>query len=98
MFLVRYVVGEGGGGESRRPVFKNELTGYDCELKITYPTQKDHLEGLQSTMEGFMYAPLEATLSKASVRHQTLVSERSIKMIISEELVARRGEVYDYAW
>lgn len=98
LFLVRYVLGEGGGGESKRPIFKNELTGYDYEMKLTYPTQMDRLERLQSTMESFMYAPTEAMLSKAVVRSQSDPAERPIKVIISEELVAKLIELYQYAW
>ena len=40
LFLVRYILGEGAGGESRRPVFKNELTAYDYDMQLAYPTQK----------------------------------------------------------
>lgn len=98
LFLVRYVLGEGGGGESKRPIFKNELTGYDYEMKLTYLTQRDRLEKLQSIMESFMYAPTEATLSKASVRSQSAAAERSIKVIISKELVAKLVDLYEYAW
>jgi len=98
LFLVRYVLGEGGGGESKRPIFKNELTGYDYEMKLTYSTQRDHLEKLQSVMESFMYAPTEATLSKAPVRNQSVAAERPIKVIISKELVAKLIDLYEYAW
>jgi len=98
LFLVRYVLGEGGGGESKRPIFKNELTGYDYEMKLTYSTQRDHLEKLQSAMESFMYAPKEATLSKAPVRNQSAAAERPIKVIISKELVAKLIDLYEYAW
>ena len=98
LFLVRYVLGEGGGGESKRPVFKNELTGYDYEMKLTYPTQREGLEKLQSTVESFMYAPTEATLSRAPVRNQSAAAERPIKVIISKELVARLIDLYEYAW
>lgn len=98
IFLVRYFLGEGGSGENSRPIFRNELTGYDYELRITYPTQKDHLEALQSMMEAFMYAPQQAVLSKALVKNQSTGSEMPIKMMISKELVKRLIEVYEYAW
>ena len=98
LFLVRYVLGEGGGGESKRPIFKSELTGYDYELKMTYPTQKDHLERLQPLMEAFMYASTQALLSKGLIRSQSIAEERPIKVIISEELVAELVDLYEYAW
>ena len=98
LFLVRYVVGEGGGGESKRPIFKNELTGYDYEMKMIYPTQKDHLERLQPLMEAFMYASTQAMLSKGIIRNQSTTEERPIKVIISKELVAELVDLYEYAW
>ena len=97
LFLVRYVLGE-GGGESKRPIFENELTGYDYELKMTYPTQKDHLDRLQPLMEAFMYASTQAMLSKGLIRNQSTAEERPIKVIISEELVAELVDLYEYAW
>lgn len=60
IFLVRYIIGEGGGGESKRPIFKDELTRYDYELNLTYPTQRVKLEALQSTLELSMYGSSEA--------------------------------------
>ena len=97
LFLVRYVLG-GGGGESKRPIFKNELTGYDYEMKMIYPTQKDHLERLQPLMEAFMYASTQAMLSKGLIRNQSTAEERPIKVIVSEELVAELVDLYEYAW
>lgn len=98
LFLVRYVIGEGAGGESRRPVFKNELTGYDYEMKLTYPTQKERLKGLQSVMESYMYVPTEAVLSRVIVRNLSTGAERPMKAIISEGLVSRLVDLYEYAW
>ena len=98
LFLVRYVIGEGAGGESKRPVFKNELTGYDHESKLTYPTQEKHLEELQSIIESHMYAPTEAKLSRIVVRNLSTGAERPVKAIISEELLSRLVNLYEYAW
>ncbi len=42
-FPVRYVIGGGAGGESSRPVFKNELTGYNYEMKLTHPHRRNIL-------------------------------------------------------
>jgi len=92
------VIGEGAGGESKRPIFKNELTGYDYEMKLTYPTQERHLEELQSIMELYMYAPTEAKLSRIVVRNLSTGAERPVKAIISEELVSRLVNLYEYAW
>jgi hypothetical protein len=98
LFLVRYVVGEGGGGESKRPIFKNELTGFDYEMKITYATQTERLEGLQQTMEVYMYASSNAKLSKVTVRNLTSSEEMQIRAIISEGLVSKLVDLYEYAW
>ena len=62
-FPVWYVIGEGASGESNRPVFMNELTGYDYESRLIHPTQKEHLEEVQSIMESYMHASGGAVLS-----------------------------------
>jgi hypothetical protein len=98
LFLVRYIIGEAGSGESKRPIFKNELTGIDYEMKITYATQTERLEGLQQTMEAYMYAPSNAKLSKVVVRNLTSSEEIQVKVIISEELVSKLVDLYEYAW
>ncbi len=98
LFLVRYVIGKGGGGESKRPIFKNELTGFDYDMKVTYATQTERLESLQQTMEAYMYAPLKAKLSKVIVRDLTSTEEIEMKAIISEELVSKLVDLYEYAW
>jgi len=78
--------------ESKRPVFKNELTGYDYEMKLTYPTQRERLEKLQSIMESFMYAPTEATLWRVPVRNQSAGCRR--KAYQSDNLERTRGEAH----
>jgi hypothetical protein len=98
IFLVRYVIGEGGGGESKRPVFKDELIGYDYEMKLTYPTQKTHLDGLQSILELSMYGSSEAQLSKAIVENSSTKEQRPIKAIVSEILVAKLVGLYRFDW
>ena len=62
-FPVRYVIGEGAGGESNRPVFMNELTGYDYSRKLPCLPQKELLEEVQSIMESYMHASSGAVLS-----------------------------------
>lgn len=98
LFLVRYLVGEGAGGESGRPIFKNELTAYDYEMKLTYPTQTEGLDSLQGIMEAYMYASPEAILARALVRNPSTGEERYMKAVISDELVSKLASLYQYAW
>jgi len=98
IFLVRYIIGEGGGGESKRPIFKDELTGYDYELNLTYPTQRVKLEALQSTLELSMYGSSEAQLSRATAENFSTKEQRPIKAVVSESVVARLVALYGYAW
>ena len=73
LFLVRYVVGEGTGGEGGRPIFKNELTGYDYEQQIAYPTQKKtQLDRLQSLLESFVYGSIRTRLSHVEIEIQDI--------------------------
>jgi hypothetical protein len=98
IFLVRYIIGEGGGGESKRPIFKDELTGYDYELKLVYPTQRVKLEALQSSLELSMYSSSQAKLSRAISENISTKEQRPIKAVVSESLVARLVALYGYAW
>ena len=98
IFLVRYIIGEGGGGESKRPVFKDELTGYDYEVKLTYPTQKVRLDALQYTLELSMYGSSEAQLSKVTAENIATKEQRPIKAVVSETLVAKLVGLYDFGW
>lgn len=98
IFLVRYIIGEGGGGESKRLIFKDELTGYDYELNLTYPTQRVKLDALQSTLELSMYGSSEAQWSKATVENISTKEQRPIKAVVSESVVARLVALYGYAW
>ncbi len=93
MFLVRYVIGEGGGGETRRPVFKDELVGYDCESKLTYQREKLDLDSLQSILESSMYGSPEAKLSRVIIENQFTKEKRPVKVIVSESLVAKLGNL-----
>ena len=67
-------------------------------MKLTYSTQEKHLEELQSIIELYMYAPTEAMLSRIVVRNLSTRAERPVKAIISEELVSRLVNLYEYAW
>ncbi len=98
IFLVRYVVGEGGGGESRRPVFKDELTGYDYEMKLIYPTQRVQLDALQSSLEPSMYGSSEAEMLKAKIENAATAERRVVKVIVSDALIARLVGLYQFGW
>ncbi len=98
IFLVRYVIGEGGGEESKRPIFKDELTGYDYEAQLRYPTLRVQLDALQSSLELSMYGSSEAEMAKTQIENATSKERRSIKVIVSEALVARLIGLYPFAW
>jgi len=98
IFIVRYIIGEGGGEEGRRPIFKDELTGYDCESSTTYRTQRVDLENLQATMEPFMYGSHEADYCKVILENASTGEQRPIKAIVSEKLVASLVGLYGYGW
>jgi len=98
IFLVRYVIVEGGDSESGRAIFKDELTGYDYEMKMLYPTQKTQLEALQSTLEPSMYGSPGAQLSRAMTENMSTREQRPIKVVVSETLVAKLVGLYAYAW
>ena len=94
MFLAKYDVG--AVGEDARLMFKNELTGYDYEQQITYPTQKVQLDYLQSLLESFAYG-LFQTLSNVEIgnsRNQKI----SIRVITSIDLVSAIIGLYQFAW
>jgi hypothetical protein len=98
IFMVRYVIGEGGGEEGRRAIFKDELTGYDCESNATYHTQKVDLENLQATLEPLMYGSPEARYCKLMLENASTGEQRPIKAIVSEKLVASLVGLYGYGW
>jgi uncharacterized protein YoaH (UPF0181 family) len=92
------LVAEGAGGEGGRPIFKNELTGYDYEMKLTYSTQTENLDRLQTVMEAGMYASSAAFLTRALIRNLSTGQERYMKAIISGKLVSEIAVLYRYAW
>jgi hypothetical protein len=98
IFLVRYVIVEGAAAEGSRAVFKDELTGYDYEMKMLYPTQKVQLEALQSTLEPSMYGSPESQLSRVTAENASTKEQRPIKAVVSETLVAKLVGLYCYAW
>jgi hypothetical protein len=98
IFMVRYVIGEGGGEEGRRPIFKDELTGYDYESSATYHTQKVDLENLQATLEPLMYGSPEVQYCKVMLENISTREQRPIKAIVSEKLVASLVDLYGYGW
>jgi hypothetical protein len=98
LFLVRYVVTGGASGESNRPIFKNELTGYDCEVETDYPTQKADLERLQSVMESSMFGHSEVLVTRAKVHNTRTGREATVKVLVSKGLVAELVDLYQFAW
>ena len=94
MFLTKYVIG--AVGENVRLIFKNELTGYDYEQQITYPTQIEQLDYLQSLLESFAYGSFQ-TLSNVEIgnsRNQKII----IRVITSNDLVSAIIGLYKFAW
>jgi len=98
IFLVRYVIVEGAGAEGSRAVFKDELSGYDYDMKILYPIQKVQLEALQSTLEPSMYGSPGVQLSRVMAENMSTKEQRPIKVVVSETLVAKLVGLYAYAW
>ena len=94
VFLVKYVLG--AVGENARLIFRNELTGYDYEQQIIYPTQKEQLDYLQSLLESFAYGSFQ-TLSNVEIgnsRNQKV----TIRVITSNDLVSAIIDLYKFAW
>ena len=94
MFLTKYVIG--AVGENVRLIFKNELTGYDYEQQIIYPTQIEQLDYLQSLLESFAYGSFQ-TLSNVEIgnsRNQKII----IRVITSNDLVSAIIGLYKFAW
>lgn len=98
IFLVRYSVSEGGSGESKRPIFRNQLTGHDHEMRLTYPTQREHLDRLQSVMESHMYGMPEAQPLRVIAENMSTRVRTSVRAIVSESLVSKLAEFYEFAW
>jgi len=98
LFLVRYLRSELGSGETTRPIFRNELTGYDYEMRLTYPTQREHLDMLQSTMESYMYGSSETQLFSAVVQNMSTRARTSVRVIASERLFSMLVDLYEFAW
>jgi hypothetical protein len=95
LFVVKYVLG--AAGENSRLIFKNELTGYDFEQQIVYPTQKAQLDHLQSALESFAYGSPKTRLSRVEIENSK-GQQATVKLIISHELVSEIIEMYQFAW
>ena len=93
--MVKYVLG--AYDENSRLVFKNELTGYDYEQQIVYPTQKTQLDHLQRALESFTYGSPGTLLSRAEVRNSK-GQKTTVKVIISHELISKIIDMYQFAW
>jgi hypothetical protein len=96
-FLVRYVIGEGGGGEAARPLFKDELTGYDYGSKVTFPTQTVQLNALHVTLEPMMYGSPYSELRNLFVENASTKDRKHVKVIVSEQLTAGLVNLYQFA-
>lgn len=95
LFVVKYVLG--AVGENSRLIFKNELTGYDFEQQIVYPTQKAQLDQLQTALERFAYGSPETRMSRVEIENSK-GQRATVKLIISHELVSELMGMYQFAW
>jgi len=96
LFLVRYYIG--GGGEFSRPLYKKELTGYDCEIGLLYPTQTTRLDTLQDLVEAHTYGSSETILSRIIIRDASTGENVTLKAVISNVLVEKLVGLYEFAW
>jgi len=95
LFVVKYVLG--AAGENSRLIFKNELTGYDFEQQIVYPTQKEKLDHLQNALASFVHGSPKTRLSRVEVENSK-GQQVTVKLIISHELVSEIIGMYQFAW
>ena len=95
LFLVKYVLG--AAVENSRLIFKNELTGYDHEQQITYPTQRRQLDRLQSVLESFAYGSSQARLSYVEIENSN-GQKATVRAIISNDLLSAIIDMYQFAW
>ena len=93
--MVKYLLG--AVGENTRLILRNELTGYDYEQQVIYPTQKAELDQLQSLFESFVYGSLQARLSHVDIENSG-DQKLTVKVIMSNELVSAIIDLYQFAW
>ena len=96
LFLVRSYIG--GGGEFSRLLYKRELTGYDYESGLLYPTQTERLDTLQNLIESQTYGSSDTLLSRIAVRNSTTRETLTLKAAISKTLVEELVDLYEFAW
>jgi len=96
LFLVRYYVG--GAGEFSRPLYKRELTGYDCETGLLYPTQTTHLDMLQEIVESQTYGSSETLLSRFIITNSSTEGNLTLRAVISNDLIEKLVGLYEFAW
>ena len=87
----------GAYGENSRLIFRNEITSYDYERQIVYPTQKTQGDQLQSTMDAFVYGSHETLLSRAEIGN-SMGQKTIVSVITSNELVSKITDIYQFAW
>jgi hypothetical protein len=97
-FLVRYLIGEGRGGESKRLLMRNELTGYNYEVRRLYLTQHERLDGQQLVMEPYMYGSSGVTLARITLQDISTCERELAKAVLSEDLVTRLIGLYEFGW
>lgn len=96
LFLVRYNIE--GSGEFSRPLYKKELTGYDCELGLVYPTQIARLDALQDLMESQTYGSPNVVLSRITIRDAYTGENCTLKAVVSGALIEKLVGLYEFAW
>ena len=95
VFLVKYVVG--AVGENARLIFKNELTGYDFEQQMIYPTQTMHLDKLQNLLESAIYGSDPTRMARFEIEN-SMNQRVATKVIVSKDLVSAIIDLYQFAW
>ena len=96
LFLVRYYVGS--AGEFSRQLYKRELTGYDCETGLLYPTQTTHLDMLQEIVESQTYGSSETLLSRFIITNSSTEGNLTLRAVISNDLIEKLVGLYEFAW
>ncbi len=87
-----------GSEEFSRPIFKDELTGYDCEMQLFYPTQTAGLDRLQTLIESHTYGSPEVPVSRILVRDLVSGNGVTVRALISNNLIHELSHLYEYAW
>ncbi len=98
IFLVRYLIGEGFGGEASRPIFRSELTGYNYQSRRTHPTKETGLGNLQFILEAKSYGAETGTHRRITLVDSSTGDRFTVKAIISQEAVDELSTIYEYGF